>query len=151
MSTDPNVNILRRWFEEVWNQRRVATIHELFAPNAIAHGTDDTGATMRGPEAFLAFYERIIGAFPDIKVTIEDGFSSADKVVVRWSATMTHQGGHLGIPASQKPVVLHGITIARVENGQVIEAWDQWDKLGMLQQIGAQVATGDASAASASA
>jgi steroid delta-isomerase-like uncharacterized protein len=92
---------------------------------------------MRGPQAFLAFYERIVGAFPDIKIRVEDGFSSADKAVVRWSATMTHQGGHLGIPPSQKPVSIKGITIARIQNGQFIEAWDQWDKLGMLREIGA--------------
>lgn len=148
---DPNVAILTRWFEEVWNQRRVATIHELFAPDAIAHGTDDTGATMRGPQAFLAFYERLIGAFPDIQVKIEDAFSSADKVVLRWSATMTHQGGHLGIPASQKPVALSGVTIARISNGQVVEAWDQWDKLAMLQQIGITAPSHGTATATASA
>jgi predicted ester cyclase len=50
---------------------------------------------------------------------------------------MTHKGDGLGVPASGKQVRLTGITIARIENGQIIEGWDNWDQLGMLEQIGA--------------
>jgi hypothetical protein len=40
----------------------------------------------------VPFVERIRGAFPDINTRIEDDFGAKDKVVVRWSATMTHKG-----------------------------------------------------------
>ena len=50
---------------------------------------------------------------------------------------MTHTGDHLGMPATGKQVRITGITIARIRDGQVIEGWDNWDQLGMLQQIGA--------------
>ena len=29
------------------------------------------------------------------------------------------------------------MTLARISNGKIVEAWDNWDKLAMLQQIGA--------------
>jgi urocanate hydratase len=29
------------------------------------------------------------------------------------------------------------MSLARIANGQLVEAWDHWDKLAMLQQIGA--------------
>ena len=48
---------------------------------------------------------------------------------------MTHTGDHLGVPASHKTVHITGITIARIENGKIVEGWDNWDQLAMMQQI----------------
>lgn len=81
--------------------------------------------------------ERLRGAFPDINIVVEDAFGAEDKVIVRWSATTTHRGDHLGMPASGKPVRISGMTIARIRDQQIIEGWDNWDQLGMLKQIGA--------------
>jgi len=30
-----------------------------------------------------------------------------------------------------------GMTIFRVQNGQVVELWDVWDEAGLMKQIGA--------------
>lgn len=136
MTSTENLQMMRRWFQEVWNEGKVATIHELLSPNAIGKGQTGQGE-IHGPADFVPFVERIRGAFPDIQITVEDGFSVEDKVVVRWSAAMTHTGDHLGMPATGKPVRVTGITIARIRDGQIIEGWDNWDQLGMLQQIGA--------------
>ena len=84
----------------------------------------------------MPFVERIRGAFPDINVVVEDAFGAKDKVVLRWSATMTHRGDHLGMAATGKPVRMTGITIARIGDKKIIEGWDNWDQLGMLKQIG---------------
>ena len=55
--------------------------------------------------------------------------------MVRWSSVMTHTGDHLGVAASHKTVHITGITIARIANGKIIEGWDNWDQLAMMQQI----------------
>jgi steroid delta-isomerase-like uncharacterized protein len=135
--SEANIALFKRWFEEVWNQRRTATITELFAPNGISHGVAEDGSDLVGPAAFLPFYERFLNAFPDMKLKIEDVIAQGDKVLVRWSATMRHTGDGLGFAATNKPVALSGMSLARIANGQLVEAWDQWDKLAMLQQIGA--------------
>jgi predicted ester cyclase len=49
---------------------------------------------------------------------------------------MHHQGDTLGIAASGRKVAIGGMTLARIKDGKIVEAWDSWDKLGMLQQIG---------------
>ena len=134
---EQNVNLIRRWFDEVWNRGRIETIHELMAPNAVGIGQGGGGVVIRGSKEFQVFVETLRGAFPDIKVTIEDAFDSGDKVVARWSATMTHRGGQLGIPASGKPVKISGISIAQIAKGKIIAGWDCWDELGMMRAIGA--------------
>ena len=72
-----------------------------------------------------------------MKLKVEDAIADGDKVLIRWSATMRHTGDGLGIAATNKPVAIGGMSLARIVNGQLVEAWDQWDKFAMLQQIGA--------------
>ena len=137
MSSDDNVQLMRRWFQEVWNEGRIQTVHELLSPDAVATGQRGAESKIRGPEEFEKFVREFRGAFPDIKVTVEDVFGAGDKVVLRWSATMTHTGDAPGLPASNRAVRSRGITIARFEEGKIVEGWDNWDQLGMLEQIGA--------------
>ncbi len=136
MSADDNVQLMRRWFREVWNEGRIQTVYELLSPESVATGQRGADAEIRGPQEFEKFVREIRGAFPDIKVTVEDVFGTDDKVVLRWSAVMTHTGDALGVPASNRTVRSRGITIARIEHGKIVEGWDNWDQLGMLEQIG---------------
>jgi len=135
--SEHNISVMRRWFDEIWNKGRLETIHELMAPDAIGIGQGGAEAAVHGPSEFQAFAERLRGAFPDIHVTVEDAFGADDKVAVRWSATMTHQGNDLGVPATGRSVRITGISIVRLVNGQIVEGWDNWDQLSMMRQIGA--------------
>jgi steroid delta-isomerase-like uncharacterized protein len=137
MSAEENMQLMRRWFQEVWNEGKIQTVYDLLSPDAIGKGQTGGQDEIHGPKDFVPFVERIRNAFPDIHVTIEDALAVPDKVAVRWSATMTHSGAGLGLPATGKPVLITGITIARIVDGQIIEGWDNWDQLAMLQQIGA--------------
>jgi steroid delta-isomerase-like uncharacterized protein len=135
MSVDENVGLMKRWFKEVWNEGRVETIYELLDEHISGWGQDEPGVEIRKPADFANFFERIHGAFPDQKVTVEDAFGAGDRVVVRWSAAMTHTGDHLGMKATNKKVRITGITIARIKEGKIVEGWDNWDQLALMQQL----------------
>jgi steroid delta-isomerase-like uncharacterized protein len=78
-----------------------------------------------------------LGAFPDAEVTIEDQLAEGDKVVTRWTGRGTHQGELMGVPPSGNRVEVPGITISRIEGGKIVEEWENYDALGMMQAIGA--------------
>jgi steroid delta-isomerase-like uncharacterized protein len=137
MPVDENMQLMQRWFQEVWNEGRIQTVYDLLAPEAIARGQRGAEAEIRGPEEFVKFVREIREAFPDLKLIVEDILGAGDKVVVRWSAKMTHRGDALGIAATDKTVRSRGISIARIVSGKIVEGWDNWDQLGMLQQLGA--------------
>ena len=59
MSADKNVQIMRRWFQEVWNEGRTETIHDLFSPHAVAHGQESAEGELHGPHEFEAFVRRV--------------------------------------------------------------------------------------------
>jgi steroid delta-isomerase-like uncharacterized protein len=140
MSVEENISLMKRWFQEVWNEGRVQTIYDLLDEHISGWGQDQPGVEIKKPADFEALYNRIHGAFPNQKMTVEDAFGSGDKVVVRWSSVMTHTGDHLGIPATNKEVRITGITIARIVNGKIVEGWDNWDQLALAQQLTTNVA-----------
>ena len=137
MSAEKNVQLMRRWFQEVWNDGRTETIYDLFSPQGVAHGQESAEGELHGPQEFEGFVRKIRAAFSDVQLTVEDVFATDDKGVLRWSGVMKHTSDALGVPASHRTVRLRGITMVRFADGKVIESWDNWDQLGMLQQIGA--------------
>lgn len=122
-----------RWFEEVWNKGRVSAIDELMTSECRVCGLGDD---LIGPQAFKSFHAAYRNAFPDLNVVVDDTIAEDDRVVLRWTATATHAGDGLGFPATGKKVQFTGISIARVENGKLVEGWNSFDQLGMLQQLG---------------
>jgi len=135
---EENKALLRRWFDEVWTKGRSEAIDEMFAADGIAQGlSDDTGNPLRGPADFKPFHEIFRGAFPDIEVVVEDVIAEGDLVAARCSVRGKHSGDHLGIAASNAPVQFTGMTIARIKDGRIVEAWNNFDFMKMNKQIGA--------------
>jgi steroid delta-isomerase-like uncharacterized protein len=136
--TVDNKALIHRWFEEVWNQGRAETIEELLAADCVIHGlADATGKDVRGPAEFKAFHAEFREAFPDITVTIEDTIAEGDLLVARCSVRGKHGGNSLGIPATQAPIDITGVTIVRVKDGKFVEGWNNFDFMKLYQQIGA--------------
>ena len=136
--TSDNVALVRRWFEEVWNKGRADAVDELFAEEGVAHGlTDEGGAELRGPSHFKTFHRRFREAFPEVEVAVEDTVSEGDKVAARCTVRGRHRGDSLGIKATDSPVQFEGICIIRIRDGQIVEAWNNFDFMSMFRQLGA--------------
>ena len=131
--------VLRRWFAEVWNERRLDRVQELWAPDGIAHGLAEGGADdVHGPEAFRRFIESMLAEFDDFRIDVQDVITEGDRVAVRWVAQGSYRGTALAPDApSGRRVQVTGMTMARVANGQIVEGWNNWDIMGMMQQLGA--------------
>jgi steroid delta-isomerase-like uncharacterized protein len=133
-----NATLVRRWFEEVWNKGRAEAIDEMFAEDGVAHGlADESGAELRGPAHFRVFHQRFREAFPDVVVSVDDTVSEGDKVAARCTVRGSHRGDTLGFRATSQPVEFTGMTFARVRDGQIVEAWNNFDFMVMFQQLGA--------------
>src|SRR5678816_398004 len=126
--------LMRRWFEEVWNQGRTAAIDELLSNDAVIHGLGP--ADLHGPAGFKTFQSAYRNAFPDVAIHMDDLVAEGDRVVARWSGTGTHLGDGLGMAATGRQVRFHGMTIARVAHGQLVEGWNTFSELDLFQQLG---------------
>ena len=136
--SEENKALVHRWFDEVWNKGREEAIDELFAEEGVAHGlADETGAPLRGPANFREFHGKFRGAFPGVEVSVDDAISEGDKVAARCTVRARHEGDTLGFAATSRPVEFTGMTFARVRDGKIVEAWNNFDFMSMYQQLGA--------------
>jgi steroid delta-isomerase-like uncharacterized protein len=126
--TSANALLARRWFDEVWNQRKDEAVTELLDPNIVGQME---GVDVRSPEDFLKARAGLLDGFPDLHVTVEDVVAEGDNVVVRWSASGTHKGAGLGIPPSKRRVSFRGMSWIVFANGRIVKGWDSWN-LGQL-------------------
>lgn len=135
--SDENKALMARWFEEVWNKGRADAIDEMLAADGVVHGLSaEAGVPLKGPAGFRPFHETFRGAFPDIRVTVEDLIAEGDKVTARCSVRGTHSGDHLGVAATSAPVEFDGMSIVRIAGGKIVEAWNNYDFLTMNRQVG---------------
>ena len=127
---EENKAAARRFFEEVWNQRRFEVIPEIFAPTL----------TFNGQQVSRDVIEQSISArlvaFPDIHVTVDEQVAEGDKVSTRRTWTGTHSGVYRGIEPTGKQVTWTQISIVRFEEGKIVEDWAVADELTLLQQLG---------------
>jgi steroid delta-isomerase-like uncharacterized protein len=133
--SDNNKALVQRWFDEVWNSGRAEAIDEMFASEGVAHGL--AAEKMHGPGGFKAFHASFRGAFPDVRVHIDDMVAEGDQVAYRFTATGTHSGGQLGFAATNRPMNIQGMGFVRIANGMIVEGWNVLDQLGMMSQLGA--------------
>ena len=129
-SSDHNKSLVRRWVTELWNKGNFTVASDVFAPTYF-HRTPV--ATFPNLDAFLQMIGDFRTAVPDVQVAVQDLFAEDDKVVFRWLLTGTHRGVLFGIAPTHKTISLSGMTIQRVENKKIVEAWAEFNASGLRQ------------------
>jgi steroid delta-isomerase-like uncharacterized protein len=129
-------SVVERWFDEVWNQGKEATIDELLAPAGVGHGLGEAEADTLSAADFKAFWRNMRAAIPDVKIHVEDMVMEGDRVAVRVILEGTHSGDGMGAKATGRPIRIAGIVIVRIVDGQMVECWNSWDQLGLMHQLG---------------
>ena len=116
-----NKALVRRYYDEVLNQRRLQVFDELASPNFVSYLTS-------GDYINLQVYKQAIAgslaAMPDLQVSIQDQIAEGDKVVTRWMAKSTPQVEFAGIKPTGKAVTITAIHIHRVQDGKLVEHWE---------------------------
>jgi steroid delta-isomerase-like uncharacterized protein len=136
MTARENETLTRRYTENIWGKGKVEEVDEIFASDYVDHFpfpgvTPDREGLKKSVRDFHS-------AVPDVKVKVEDVINEEDKVVARWTASGTHKGEIMGIPATNKKFEMSGITICRISKGKIVEEWSQADYAGFMQQIGVE-------------
>ena len=126
-------------YEQVWidglNRGDVSAADESFAPNCVIHmaGAPEPNLSV---EAFKQLVSGLLSAFPDLQITVVDQIVLGDKVATRWVAEGTHDGPLGDAQPTGKRAKFEGLILDHMMGDKVIERWEQWDQMGMLQQLG---------------
>ena len=129
--SEENKALARRSWEAADNPD---ILEEVYAPDLVWHEPDQDIEGIEEARQFINMYKT---AAPDISATVEDEIAEGDKVVTRWTIRGTHQGEieEFGPPTGRQ-FEIKGISIHRFEGDKIVEEWNRYDNLSVLQQLG---------------
>ncbi|MDT3395889.1 ester cyclase [Streptomyces sp. B1866] len=134
---EANTLPLRRWIDECVNQQDTAVCEEVFHADYVGHSPPHAEPEpLHGPAGYARFLGRILTGFPDARAEIQDLVPVDDRVACRVRMTGTHLNAYRGLPATGRPFVMTQTVICRIEDGRIVESWQEIDALGMMLQFG---------------
>ncbi len=136
MSLEKNKELVRRIYDELWNERKREVAEELIARDAVNY---DTGLLPQpfGPEEMKGTVRMVTAGFPDNRHEVEEMIAEGDKVVGRFKCSGTHLGDWLGhAPTGRRFEAVDEVYVFRLREGRIVHAWGLEDTLARLEQLG---------------
>jgi steroid delta-isomerase-like uncharacterized protein len=125
----------QRVFLEILNEGRLEVADEIVAPHFRLH-SPTRPEPFEGPEGFKQFVTALRHGFPDLNVRIEQSIGEGDFVSIRSRVAGTHLGTYRGVPPTGRKIAASQLHMFHITNGQIDEAWQEIDGLGIMQQLG---------------
>jgi predicted ester cyclase len=133
VSAEANKATVRNYIEEVLNRRNLDAIEKYLAPNFVDHDANNPPGTAEVRKLLTTF----LGAFPDLRVTVDAAVAEGDMVACRYTITGTHLGDLFGIPPTNKRATWKEFDMTRFdENGIMVERWACEDQMAQQEQLG---------------
>ena len=135
--SEENKSVVRNFVHDAWGDGRMdmTAVDKHCSADCVFHNLPPG---MAGPEGYKQMLTMFAAATSNRTTDdMADLIAEGDKVVQRWSSTMTHSGDFMGLPATNKQFTITGINIYRVAGGKIVEQWAEMDMAGMMQQLGA--------------
>jgi steroid delta-isomerase-like uncharacterized protein len=134
---ETNKAIVRHLFEVVWNEAQLDAIERKWAADVVFHIRGRANAV--GPDRLKQQVLSWRKAFPDFRFIVEDIIGEGDRVAIRVRFTGTHTGADwFGLSPTGKQIDVTEMMFFRIQDGKVLEAWEDYDELTMRRQLGAR-------------
>ena len=140
VSAEENEAVYRRWID-AYNDRDKQAEADARAPGYVAHAPGVSEPLDSDTWADFIF-NIFAGAFPDLRLTIEEIGVGDDTVAARIAFQGTHRGEFQGLPPTNREVAFTSVELNRMENGKVAEHWFEFDQVKLLEQLGLKVIPG---------
>jgi predicted ester cyclase len=114
-----NKTLMRRIYEEMWNEGNPALAPEIFAQ----------------PQGVERFVSQFLLSFPDLQHTVVEMIEEGNQVAVHFLARGTHSGQWLQFEPTGRSIEYTGLTLARISENKIIDHYTWWDKAGLMEQL----------------
>jgi len=128
-----NKEVIQKYWEGKWNDRRPEILDECQTPDVVYHGTS---VSMNGIAEYQAVYQTYLDALSDTHVEVESLMAEGDRVMSRCQFSGVNTGELEGLPATGKTIEIQMFTVFRLVNGKIAEEWEIMDELGFMMQLG---------------
>jgi predicted ester cyclase len=137
MSSEENKAFVLALYEQIWNAGNLALVAERVSLERIDHdpGVPETGE-LAGQQELIDSVQGYRTAFPDLHFEFGPQVAEDELVATRWTARGTHSGPLDKMEPTGKTVEVTGMFLERLAGGKIVESWVEYDRLGLLRQLG---------------
>ena len=137
MSEQSNRELIVRHFDEIFNRGNLAFVEEAYTENAIIHDAILPNVPA-GPGGIRRYVRTYGEPVPDIHFEVQELIADGDTMAAQWIASGTQVGTLLGLPSTGRRVEASGVSVYRMEEGRIAEAWVYWDVIALLKSLGVE-------------
>ena len=129
MSNDEQKQLIQRFIDKIWNQQNLDQLNEFCADSYVEHMPF---GDLEGVDELRGMVSMTQRAFPDINSRVDNVISEGNFVACNYVVEGTHEEEYIGIEATGNHMSVNGCLMCRIENGKLVEAWNQFDVMSLL-------------------
>jgi len=129
VSLEDNKELVRRFYREAINERDSGTCERLLSEDFVHNGET------RGRVGQRQAVDYFLAAFPDLRNEVELIIAEDDLVAAHQRWRGAHEGEFLGVAATGRQVEFTSTAVLRIRSGLIVQAWDEMDAAGLLEQL----------------
>jgi steroid delta-isomerase-like uncharacterized protein len=121
-----------------WTKKDYELIRASCSPGMVYYSPSNA-KQLDNLDELIEFADGFIASFPDYEIGIKEAVAKGDIVALRAVVTGIHGGDFMGIPATGNRIEFGQMLFFRVENGKIVEMREDFDNLGLMQQLGMEL------------
>jgi predicted ester cyclase len=125
--------IVRKFYEAIWNNADKDVIQDLICEDFILRGS--LGPTHRGHKGFKLYMDFVRGALGNYRCEIIDMIAEGDKLYARMLYSGIHRGELFGYAATNGKLKWDGVAVFTFDQGKISELWVLGDVLSVMKQL----------------
>lgn len=133
MVVEANKELIRRYYDELWNAWRFELADLLIDPEVRFRGS--LGRMVAGRGGLVDYMRHVQGIFPDFHNTIGELIAEDNRIAAQLTYSGTHRGEIFGIAPTGRRIRYSGVGIFQVASGKIVEGWVLGDLAGLLLQL----------------
>jgi steroid delta-isomerase-like uncharacterized protein len=133
-NTETNKKIVTEFIDALFTRGDLGAIDAYLSEDFVSHDAPFGASADR--EGFRTAGRIQRAGFPDWHSDVHLLIAEDDLVTELFTASGTHRGEFMGVPATGRVMSLRGINIFRLRDGLITERWGRLDDLGFMKQLG---------------
>ena len=127
------LDIVRLFYDEMWNKADKARIPEIFHPDFTFRGS--LGPVLVGHDQFAGYVDSVIGALSDYVCDILETTEQDERLVAKMLFHGNHRAVMLGFAPTGRRVEWHGSAHFTFRAGLVADLWVLGDVHGLIAML----------------
>lgn len=125
--------IIRNFIDDVWNNQNLDNLDQYVSDDYIEH---NPMGDFYGIDTFRrGFIEMTLGGYPDFQVEVGPLVGDDKFAACAYSSGGTHSGNFGPLEPTNNTVEIDGCYVCRIEDGKIVEGYNQFDQLSMAIQL----------------